>query len=200
MATVSNTNRYRNTGAVYARQTWNTLQERSSSTLGKLWAYLVAHPTLTQGVYYILIGLWPVLQANSFLAATGHKADVWLVQTVGLMLVVIGSTLCLAAYRREKSPEVVLLALASAAVLAGIHVWFVIEDHISVAYLVDAVLELGIIFMWFYGWYLVPATPPAGLVSAAAYGSLPSNGRQPTLTPPVATVPPMGQNGIPSNG
>jgi len=175
MATVHDTNHYRNTGALYARETWSALQQRGSSTLEKLWAYLVAHPTLTQGVYYILIGLWPVLQTSSFLAATGHKTDVWLVQSLGLMLVVIGGTLCLAAYRRQKSPEVVLLALASAVVLAATHLWFVLEEHLSVAFLVDTVLELGIIFVWFYGWY------------------------RETVTPPVAPVPAMGQNGVPPN-
>jgi hypothetical protein len=173
MATVQDTNRYRNTGALYARETWNALQQRGSSTLEKLWAYLVAHPTLTQGVYYILISLWLVLETNSFLAVTGHNTDTWLVQTLGLMLLVIGGTLCLAAYRRQKSAEVVVLALASAGVLAATHLWFVLEDHISAVYLADTVLELGILFVWFYGWY------------------------RDTVTAPVAPVPATGQNGVP---
>jgi len=181
MATVNDSNRYRNSGTLYARQTWNALQQRSSSTFEKLWAYLVAHPTLTQGVYYFLIGLWPVLQAGSFLAATGHQTDVWLVRTLGLLLMVIGATLCLAAYRRQRQLEVVLLALASAGALAGIHLWFLVTEHISFVYLVDTLLELGILFVWFYGWYRETVTSPVAPVPATGTNGVPANGRQPSV-------------------
>jgi hypothetical protein len=156
--------------------------------------YLVAHPALVQGCYYVLMGLWPVLHSDSFLAVTGHTTDVWLVQTLGLMIAVIGSTLCLAAYRRQKTPEVLLLALGSAVVLAGVHFYFVLEGPISAIYLVDMAVELGMAFLWFYAWFTenvvqVPSlaaqqagpSPPAGQTPVMTNGHVAPATNQPTL-------------------
>jgi hypothetical protein len=58
---------------------------------------LFLHPSRSmiaaQGLYYILTGLWPVVSMQSFELVTGPKTDDWLVQTVGLLLAVIGMTL-----------------------------------------------------------------------------------------------------------
>jgi hypothetical protein len=43
------------------------------------------------------------LNIRSFQAVTGPKTDLWLVQTVGVLVTVIGLTLCLATFR--KSPN-----------------------------------------------------------------------------------------------
>src|SRR5262249_19073178 len=126
MASATNASRFRSTGTAYARDTWNAVQRHGGSVWQQTRDFLTNQPALVQGLYYLLIGLWPVLAAESFVRATGHKLDFWLAQRMGLLLVVIGATLCLASYRREKSPEVLLIAVGSAVVMAGTGLLFVL--------------------------------------------------------------------------
>jgi energy-converting hydrogenase Eha subunit E len=164
------------------RETWERFSKRGASALGPVLDFLVAHPTLSQGLYYVLTGLWPLVSLATFQAATGPKTDTWLVQTVGVLVTVIGATLCLAAYRRNTAAEIVLLAIGSALGLAAVDVTFVLERRISAVYLLDALVEVGIIALWVYGWLAgyhpgaarppaypqaIPVMPPAAGVSAA---------------------------------
>jgi hypothetical protein len=112
----------------------------------------LAYPSVVQGVYYLLIGLWPWLSINTFQWVTGEKTDLWLVQTVGLLLTVIGVALCVATYRREGSGALYCLALGSAAGLALSNVLFVSQRRIPVIYLLDAIVELGLLALWVYSW------------------------------------------------
>jgi hypothetical protein len=41
---------------------------------------------VTQGVYYVATGIWPLLDIESFERITGPKADRWLVKTVGALV------------------------------------------------------------------------------------------------------------------
>ena len=181
MATVGGAGRYRTNGAVYARDAWNAVRRHSTTVSERVWTFLAAFPALVQGVYFMLTGIWPVVHLSSFLAVTGHKTDTWLVQTLGLLIFVVGAALCVAAYRREKSAEIAVLALGSAAALAGVDVYFVFNRTISAVYLLDAVLEVAIIFVWLYAWYgeardLARATPPASVPAApATYAAPPAN-------------------------
>ena len=53
----------------------------------------------TQGSYFLLTGVWPLLHMRSFLAVTGPKTDLWLVETVGVLVAAIGAGLLLSAAR-----------------------------------------------------------------------------------------------------
>lgn len=102
-----------------------------------------------QGLYYILTGLWPIVHMSGFLAFTGPKDDLWLVRTVGWLLIVSGGVLVVAAVgRRQRSPEVVLLAMGNAAVLAGMDSYYAFSGVIQGVYLMDAALELVFIIAW----------------------------------------------------
>lgn len=46
-----------------------------------------------QAVFYVLTGIWPSLSMSTFEAVTGPKTDDWLVQTVGVLILVIGVVL-----------------------------------------------------------------------------------------------------------
>ncbi|HEX2022926.1 MAG TPA: hypothetical protein VHH36_09430, partial [Candidatus Thermoplasmatota archaeon] len=59
-----------------------------------------------QGAYFAATGAWPLLHMPSFLAVTGPKTDLWLVDTVGALVLVVGAVLLLAAGRDRVSPEV----------------------------------------------------------------------------------------------
>src|SRR5436305_6669143 len=70
-----------------------------------------------QGLYYLATGVWPLVSMDTFLMVTGPKTDLWLVDTVGVLVGVIGLVLLLAAARRHATAEVVVLALGSALAL-----------------------------------------------------------------------------------
>jgi hypothetical protein len=101
-----------------------------------------------QGAYFLATGLWPLFSLKTFYAVTGPKRDGWLVQTVGSMIACIGSTLLLAARRRDVFSEVRWLATSSAAALMAVDVLFVRRRRISRIYLADAVAELGLLAAW----------------------------------------------------
>lgn len=185
MTTVSTPNmpnRYRANGTVYARNTWDAVQRHGSTAMQATRTFLVNHPAMVQGIYYLLVGLWPVVSIDSFQFITGRKTDVWVVQTVGLLLCVIGASLCLASFRRQRTAEIMTMALGSATVMAAIHLIYALSKKISYVYLLDSGIELGITFLWFYTWYResVVGTPPAP--ASAAPISVPlTNGQMPVM-------------------
>lgn len=97
---------------------------------------------LGQGLYYAATGAWPLVHMRSFLRVTGPKTDLWLVRTVGLLIVVIGATLVLAGLRRRASPELAVLAIGGALALAAVDCVHVAAGRISRIYLLDAALEI----------------------------------------------------------
>ena len=105
-----------------------------------------------QGVYFLVTGVWPLLHMPSFLALTGPKADLWLVKAVGVLVAVIGAVLMLGARRRTIGPELALLAVGSAAGLAGIDLVYALSDRIWDVYLLDALAEIGLIVLWGIAW------------------------------------------------
>ena len=98
-----------------------------------------------QGTYFGATGIWPILHMRSFEAVTGPKADRWLVKTVGLCVLCIGGALLSAASRDRVTPEIRGLAVASAAALGAIDVYYSARRRISPIYLVDAVAEAVLI-------------------------------------------------------
>lgn len=102
-----------------------------------------------QGLYYFVTGIWPVVHMAGFLAFTGPKQDLWLVRTVGSLLMVSGIVLMLAALRRRRAPEVVFLAMGNGAVLAGIDTYYALNGQIQGVYLLDAAVEVIFLFFWF---------------------------------------------------
>lgn len=109
------------------------------------WARRLA---VAQGAFYFLSGIWPILHPRSFLAATGPKTDVWLAQTVGALLAVIGLGLLLASRHRLVPGEWRFMGAAVALVLAVVDVIFVGRHVISPIYLADAGVELVIAAIW----------------------------------------------------
>jgi hypothetical protein len=106
---------------------------------------------LGQGAYYALTGIWAILDIRSFQKVTGPKSDIWLVKTVGALVIAIGAALGMAGLRRTDTPEIAVLGAGSAAALGAIDVVYVARKRISPIYLLDAVAEAGIIAMWVLG-------------------------------------------------
>jgi hypothetical protein len=110
----------------------------------------MAAAALLQGACYLLSGAWALVHIESFQRVTGQKTDLWLVKTVGLLLVGIGAGLILAAMRRQFDPALILIAMASAAALLAIDVTYALKRVIPPIYLLDAAVEAA-----FLGWWAV---------------------------------------------
>ena len=106
-----------------------------------------------QAAYYVVTGVWPLLDIRSFEAITGPKVDRWLVKTVGVLVSVIGGVLILAGCRRQETPEIPLLAAGSAAGLTAIDVVYSTSGRISKIYLADALAETVLVAAWAYAWF-----------------------------------------------
>ncbi|HYO58640.1 hypothetical protein [Archangium sp.] len=102
---------------------------------------------VTQGVFYVVTGLWPIVHLRSFEAVTGPKPEGWLVKTVGALITVIGGTLLTAGLRRRVSPELMLLAAGSAAALAAVDLVYS-PQRVSPVYLLDALAEGVLVTGW----------------------------------------------------
>lgn len=117
--------------------------------------YLVAL-CWVQGIFYFLTGIWPLVSIRTFEMVsgpktdnwTGKEADHWLVYTVGVLITVGALVLLLAAWRRNPSAEVALLAIGMAAGLTAIDVIYVARGVIWPIYLLDAAIEVVLIAAW----------------------------------------------------
>jgi hypothetical protein len=105
-----------------------------------------------QAIYYVVTGVWPLVHMPSFLAVTGPKNDLWLVKTVGVLIVCIGLSLGAAARRDAISLETMILAVSSAIALAGVDINYVARKVIPPIYLLDAVPEILIAAAWLLLW------------------------------------------------
>jgi hypothetical protein len=103
---------------------------------------------MVQGVYFALTGLWPLVHLRSFLAVTGPKTDLWLVHTVGVIVLCIGTALLVATARGEVNGTIIALAVTSALGLATIDVIYVVRRVIAPIYLVDAAAEVLLVTGW----------------------------------------------------
>ena len=102
----------------------------------------------TQGAYFLSTGVWPLLHMRSFVAVTGPKQDLWLVQTVGLLVSCIGAQLLMASRSDRVSPEIKTLAVSSALSLAAIDTVHSLRGRIRPVYLLDAVAEVALAALW----------------------------------------------------
>lgn len=101
-----------------------------------------------QGLYFLVTGVWPLVHVRSFMAVTGPKTDVWLVQTVGVLIIVIALTILLGAWQGKVEKLAVFIAVGSALALTMVDIVFVLKRQISKIYLVDAAVELALLGGW----------------------------------------------------
>jgi hypothetical protein len=101
-----------------------------------------------QGAYILLTALWPLIDIESFMMVTGYKTDVWLVKTVGALLIPVG--LCLLSFLRKTSWQLPAFILGAGTAIAFmvIDVYYALNDVISDIYLADAVVKLIFLVIW----------------------------------------------------
>jgi hypothetical protein len=112
---------------------------------------MTAFAARAQGWYYVVSGIWPILDIESFERVTGPKVDLWLVRTVGVLVTIIGATLLVAVRQRRLEAPIVLLAIGSALGLASIDLVYVLVGRIAPIYLLDAGAEIALAAFWAVG-------------------------------------------------
>ena len=105
--------------------------------------------SMAQGIYFFITGVWPLLHIESFIRISGHKYDIWLVETVGIVLAVVGIALFSAGFNRRVNEETFLLATLCSAGLACVDIYYASIDRILNVYLLDAGVEIILIILWF---------------------------------------------------
>ena len=94
-----------------------------------------------QGAYYLLSGLWAVVDRRGFETVTGRKTDYWLVRTVGLLAAATGASLLTGARDARPSPETTVLAVSAGASFTAVDLVFVAKRRIRPVYLADAAVH-----------------------------------------------------------
>jgi hypothetical protein len=134
------------------REYWSRARGPTTTVLGTVAAFFVAYPPLAQGIYYLLRGLWLLLGYGFQGAASGETVSAFLAHSTGLLVLIIGAALCLAAYRRQGSAEVLLIALGAAIGLTVLDLVYVFNRSISVLYILDAIIQAALVAAWVHGW------------------------------------------------
>lgn len=117
---------------------------------------------LAQAAYFLITGLWPIFGMRSFEAVTGSKGNgYWLSKSVGMLVIVVGAVLVMAAIRRRITLEIFVLAVGSAFGFIIIDLVYFAQRVVGVAYLVDAIAQMFLIAMWVAVW-LLPQLPSRG--------------------------------------
>lgn len=114
---------------------------------------LLYYICLLQSIYYIITGIWPLVHIESFIWVTGPKYDIWLVKTVGILILATGLVLLSAARNKRISLEILLLATGNALGLTAIDIYYAGIDRISNIYLSDALAEVVLIIAWLFAWF-----------------------------------------------
>jgi hypothetical protein len=105
---------------------------------------------IVQSIYTLITAVWPIIHIESFMEVTGSKTDVWLVKTVGALLIPVA--VCLLTYvfiDTDKRPALALGGLTSVAFIC-IDFYYSLTDVISDIYMADGFLQILFLIVWSY--------------------------------------------------
>ena len=106
---------------------------------------------VTHATYLFITAVWPILHIKSFMYVTGPKEDIWLVKTVGALLIPV--SLCMFSYLKKTAADpipLMLLAGGTAISFFYIDVHYVVTGVIAAIYLLDGIAELIFLSGWVY--------------------------------------------------
>ncbi|HEY0653501.1 MAG TPA: hypothetical protein VGD65_10245 [Chryseosolibacter sp.] len=104
---------------------------------------------IAHAAYILLTAIWPIVHIESFILVTGPKEDIWLVKTVGALLIPVGACLLACVAQPFRFPAFVLGAGTAVAFIV-IDVHYALNDVISDIYLADALVEGIFLVGWIY--------------------------------------------------
>jgi hypothetical protein len=102
----------------------------------------------TQSIYTFITAIWPILDIESFMIVTGPKTDIWLVKTVGALLIPVSLTLASYLFIKTNLKPAAILGGLSAAVFITIDFYYPLTDVISNVYMLDGILQIGFLICW----------------------------------------------------
>jgi len=110
--------------------------------------------SIGQGALYIASGLWAVAARSNYQEIHELKSDFWILTMHGAWLLLVGSVLAVAGYRRQKSLEVRLLAFGAALGLLATDVVSAATVGVAQIYYTDMTIELVFVVLWLVVWVL----------------------------------------------
>ncbi|HYE56274.1 MAG TPA: hypothetical protein VD996_15600 [Chitinophagaceae bacterium] len=90
------------------------------------------------------------MHIESFMVVTGPKNDIWLVKTVGALLIPICCCFLTHLFLRIDHRPVIVLAAVSCIAFACIDFYYALNDVISKVYLADGAVQLLLLLSWIY--------------------------------------------------
>ena len=103
-----------------------------------------------QATYIFFTGIWPLIHIESFMAVTGPKTDVWLVKTVGALLIPVSLAMITHIFSNGNNRPLFVLGCFTALAFFCIDVYYVLANVISEIYLADASVEFIFIVGWIF--------------------------------------------------
>lgn len=106
-----------------------------------------------QSLYILATAVWPIVHIASFMEVTGPKTDIWLVTTVGALLIPVAA--CLLSYLAFDIPRIPALILGGLTCIAFIAIdfYYAFTDVIADIYLVDGILQIAFLIVWVCVWF-----------------------------------------------
>jgi hypothetical protein len=106
-----------------------------------------------QAGYTLFTAIWPIVHIESFMEVTGYKTDIWLVKTVGALLIPVAA--CLLSYiviKSDRRPGAILGTLTCIAFIS-VDFFYATADVISDVYLLDGAVHVIFLSLWIYIWW-----------------------------------------------
>jgi hypothetical protein len=99
-------------------------------------------------IYIFVTAVWPIIHIQSFMIVTGPKTDIWLVKTVGALLIPISLTMVAQLNTSNEKKPLMILGAFTAIAFICIDLYYSLNDTIPDIYLADAAIE----FIFLAGW------------------------------------------------
>jgi hypothetical protein len=96
---------------------------------------------LLQGLYFILTGIWGLVDIESFMLVTGPKTDIWLVKTFSGLVLALGLSFVLNSFMSGNTSTLITAALCAISLTIA-DTYYSLNGIISKIYLADGALEL----------------------------------------------------------
>jgi hypothetical protein len=101
-----------------------------------------------QSLYYLFAGLWPLLHMLSFMSESGPKADPWLMQAEGMLIVCIISAFVIDLYTHKAAFSIIFLAVSTSIGFLYIDLMHSFSGEMGGIYLIDASAHLVLMTIW----------------------------------------------------
>jgi hypothetical protein len=101
-----------------------------------------------QSLYTFMTAVWPLIDITSFMQVTGYKTDVWLVKTVGALLVPVSLCMAMHLFIRTDHRPAVLLCMLTAIAFICIDFYYALNDVIADIYMGDGFLQIAFVLAW----------------------------------------------------